>query len=223
MGGDPKDSKLMVPRHLRSTKSEKPGAGTYDAPSSIKENNRCFASNQDSTWQRSKPDPPFPKSNPGPGNYDHENLERKNENKRNPKHTRPESTFPQTGINGGNEFARNTNPGPGNYHPEPIKSKNQKSMLGGKVGESIDYSNCVPGPGTHNPDPHYPIPSFVIKDAKSCNPLAGDSQNRVGAWTYTPKHNFEFSKNMRGIHINGSARPDNRDDIKNPQPGPNVY
>lgn len=96
-------------------------------------------------------------------------------------------------------------------------------MLGGNVGATKDYSNCVPGPGTYEPDNHYPIPSFVLKPAASSNPLSADSKNTVGAWTYTPKHNFEFSKNMRGIHINGSARPDNRDDLKNPQPGPNVY
>lgn len=97
-------------------------------------------------------------------------------------------------------------------------------MLGGKLGESVDYQNCVPGPGTYEPDPCYPIPSFVIKDAKThSNGLAADNQNRVGAWTYSPKHNFEFSKNMRGIHINGSARADNSNDMKNSQPGPNVY
>lgn len=104
----------MVPRHLRTNKSEKPGAGTYEAVSSIKKNNRCMGSAQDSTWQTAKPDfIALPKNNPGPGNYDHENLERKNENKRNPKHTRPESTFCQSGINGSNEYARNTNPGAG--------------------------------------------------------------------------------------------------------------
>jgi len=116
----------------------------------------------------------LPKSNPGPGNYDHENLERKNENKRNPKHTRPESTFAQAGLQGTGD-GRQPNPGPGAYHPEPIKSKNQKSMLGGKIGQSADYSNSVPGPGTYEPDPHYPIPSFVVKEPKSTNPIAADS------------------------------------------------
>jgi len=110
MGGDPKDSKLMVPRHLRTAKSDKPGPGDHEHGTSIKKNNRCFASGQDSTWQRAKPDfIALPKMNPGPGNYDHENLERKNENKRNPKHSCRESTFPQAGT----AEKVNSNPGPG--------------------------------------------------------------------------------------------------------------
>jgi len=48
-------------------------------------------------------------------------------------------------------------------------------MLGGKIGESVDYANNVPGPGTYEPDNCYPIPSFVIKDAKHSNPIAADS------------------------------------------------
>jgi hypothetical protein len=106
----------------------------------------------------------LPKKNPGPGLYDHENLERKNINKRNPKHQKPESNFPMDNVNGktNDEVSRNMNPGPGQYNPERQKSKNQKSMLGGKIGESVDYSNCNPGPGNYEPDHAFPIPSFKI-------------------------------------------------------------
>lgn len=81
------------------------------------------------------------------------------------------------GVNGktNDEVSRNMNPGPGQYNPERLKSKNQKSMLGGKIGESVDYSNCVPGPGNYDPDNHYPIPSFKIEKGMNFNELAGDS------------------------------------------------
>ena len=49
-GGDPKDHSLMVPRHLRSAKSENPGPGNYKEMSSIRQNNRHLGSMQDCTW-----------------------------------------------------------------------------------------------------------------------------------------------------------------------------
>jgi len=225
IGGDPKDYGLKMPRHLRTADKGKPGPGEYEAKSSIKQNNRTCGT-QDSTWQRAPSDMiGFPKKNPGPGLYDHENLDRKNINKRNPKHTKPESNFAMDGVNGktNDEVSRNMNPGPGQYNPERLKSKNQKSMLGGKIGEENDYSNFVPGPGTYEPDPAYPIPSFKIMQGMHSNPLGPDSQIRVGPWTYEPKHNHEFSKNMTGYRLDCSGRAERKYDAKNPTPGPNVY
>jgi hypothetical protein len=154
----------------------------------------------------------LPKKNPGPGSYDHENLERKNINKRNPKHQKPESNFPMDGVNGktNDEVSRNMNPGPGQYNPERQKSKNQKSMLGGKIGESVDYSNCNPGPGNYEPDHAFPIPSFKIMQHVHNNPLGQDAQSKVGPWTYDPKPNFEFSKNMTGIRLDCSGRAEKK-------------
>jgi hypothetical protein len=55
------------------------------------------------------------------------------------------------------------------------------------------------------------------------NPLGQDAQSKVGPWTYEPKPNFEFSKNMTGIRLDCSGRAEKKQDAKNPTPGPNVY
>lgn len=232
VGGDPKSTSLSVPRHLQSAPPSKPGPGDYEALSSIKKNNREASSKQNCTWSvvpHGFVD--LAKKNPGPGAYDHENLDRKNINKRNPKHQKPESTFAMDGVSGktNDEVSRNMNPGPGQYNhtgsfnADRLKSQTNKPMLGGKIGASTDYSNGVPGPGTYEPDPKFPIPSFKIMQNVGKNDLAADAQLKVGPGAYDPKPNYEFSKNMTGIRLDCSGRAEKKNDPKHPTPGPNVY
>lgn len=224
VGGDPKDFAHKLPKHLRPRTMEKPGPGTYEARSSLKQNTRHQNSHQDCTWQVAPATNLHGKKvGPGPGQYDHENLEFKNENVRNQKHLKPDSNFPLDARFRGQSTSAALNPGPGQYNPDQSKPKFQKSMLGGKIGESKNYDNYVPGPGTYDMEPKDPIPSFKIMPEQNSNGLAGDRQNSTGPWTYTPKYAHEFFKNKNGVGFGSSVRQDTNGGNKSHVPGPNAY
>lgn len=224
MGTDPKGITHMVPRHLRREKPSMPGPGTYQAASSIKKNTRKEQSAQDCTWQRShQSSNTLPQSNPGPNHYD---LEREKFRlaKDRCESNKDGFSFPKHGVDGKTDdaVARNVNPGPGSYAPQHSKSHIAKSMLGGKIGESKDYSNGVPGPGNYEPDHHYPIPSFKIEPAQSINQQKEDKRIGAAPGSYDPKHNFEFREEHNGVRFGTSTRAE----VAGAQmvsPGPQTY
>lgn len=206
MGADPKAMTHMVPRHLQREKQQMPGPGTYKAPSSIKQMSRSSHSVQDCTWQRSKQTfNTLPQNNPGPDHYDLERERLRLAKDRGESH-KDGYSFPKNGVDGKTDdpISRNHNPGPGAYAPLHQKPQTGKSMLGGKIGESKDYSNGVPGPGNYEPDPHYPVPSFKIVEPTSDNLQKEDKKKSAAPGSYDPKHNFEFRKEHNGVRFGTS-------------------
>ena len=72
------------------------------------------------------------------------------------------------------------------------------------------YDNLNPGPGTHDPNPHYPVPSYLIKDKQNFSRNAEKDKDfePVGPTSHTPQYQYEQSAYTpkKGISIGKAVR-----------------